>query len=244
MRTQFILRINDFDIAAPDNRNLFNADGFNVRKSDRVLILGANGAGKTTFLKRVVAQFDEKMQTEQVKFNPQTRLGYYDQELEAFDFEKSLFSTVQDALIDMTHGKIRSELVTAGFPFERHDSLVKELSGGERARLKLLILKLTKPNLILLDEPTNHIDVDGCEQLEQVVQESTNAYIIVSHDRTFIENVASRMFLIRDGALHEVPTSKSIFSTSDHQMTRRDLRLRQRQARESWKHRQSSKLKN
>ena len=88
--------------------------------------------------------------------------------------------------------QVINELIAAGFEYQRHRVLVATLSGGERARLTFLILKLMRPHLLILDEPTNHLDIEGIEQLEESLIAGGSTVIVVSHDRLFLERVATR----------------------------------------------------
>ena len=99
---------------------------------------------------------------------------------------------------------VRAALLAAGFPYERHREKIGALSGGEKARLQFAALRLMDTNLLILDEPTNHIDVEGIQSLEEQVTDSNSTFVMVSHDRRFIDNVANRFFLIRDGQLREI----------------------------------------
>jgi ATP-binding cassette, subfamily F, member 3 len=139
----------------------------------------------------------------EIRFNPQVHLGYYDQELALLNPQDSILTHA------LRHTKapdatVRNELIAAGFPYDQHGKLISALSGGEKARLQFLALKLMQPTLLVLDEPTNHIDVHGIEVLEEDLLDSGGTCIFVSHDRRFVQSVATRFFLIYAGKLREI----------------------------------------
>lgn len=98
----------------------------------------------------------------------------------------------------------KASLIKAGFPFKDLDKKVGVLSGGEKARIMFLIIKLNQPNFLILDEPTNHIDIQGKEQLEEQILDTNATVLITSHDRRFVDNIAERFVLINDGQLKEI----------------------------------------
>ena len=193
--------------------DLFFIEDFFVRPGDRVALLGHNGVGKTTLIKLITETFDENPQSEQVKFNPQCDLGYYDQELEILDPAWSLVEALRHCC-DRTEGEYKTSLIKAGFPYLDMEKQVKVLSGGEKARLMFLIIKLNAPNFLILDEPTNHIDIQGKEQLEKQLLENNATLLITSHDRRFVDNIAKRYVLIENGVLRELNDPKAFYKQS------------------------------
>ncbi|WP_439598763.1 ATP-binding cassette domain-containing protein [Falsiroseomonas sp.] len=114
--------------------------------------------------------------------------------------------TLHDAIrsrFEIGDQRIRTLLATAGFPVDRQGHSIGQLSGGQRARLAMLILQLQEPNFYLLDEPTNHLDIEGQEMLEEELRQRESACLLVSHDRRFVENVGTRFWLIERGCLVE-----------------------------------------
>ena len=130
-------------------------------------------------------------------------LGYYDQELDELDQGKSIIGYLRKAS-DAGENEIRAALIRGGFAYADHDRPVRVLSGGERARVLFVRLRLTAPNFLVLDEPTNHIDIEGREELEQQLHDSGATLLITSHDRRFIENIANRFLAIENGRLIEL----------------------------------------
>ena len=188
----FLLDIKDLTLSTPEGRRLSTVERLSLRKGERLAIVGRNGCGKSTLMRAIVAQWSQETRSHEISFNPATRLGYYDQELAHFETKERVAEAVLTRC-QISQQSVIGELITAGFPFERHRQLVTTLSGGERARLTFLILKLRQPHLLVLDEPTNHLDVDGIEQLEDALISGTSTVLLVSHDRRFLERVATRV---------------------------------------------------
>ena len=200
-----MLQLENRSIKSPGDQptDLFFIEDFFIRPGDRVALLGHNGVGKTTLIKLITDTFDADPQSELVKFNPQCDLGYYDQELEILDPAWSLVEALRHCC-DRTEGEYKTSLIKAGFPYLDMEKQVKVLSGGEKARLMFLIIKLNEPNFLILDEPTNHIDIQGKEQLEKQLLENNATLLITSHDRRFVDNIADRYVLIENGLLREL----------------------------------------
>lgn len=199
-----MLHIEHQDIRAPVTANtLFHIEDLMIRPGERVALLGHNGAGKTTLINLIMDKYEHHKDSDVVKFNPQCQIGYYDQELELLDPVKSITATLHDRCGGADNA-IKSALIKAGFPYRDLDKKVAVLSGGEKARLMFLIIKLNQPNFLILDEPTNHIDIQGKEELEQQILDTNATVLITSHDRRFVDNIADRFVLIHDGRLQEI----------------------------------------
>ncbi|MCH2098223.1 MAG: ATP-binding cassette domain-containing protein [Pseudomonadales bacterium] len=171
-----------------------------VKPGERIALLGRNGAGKSSLIRTLLAA---PADDPNIRFSPQVRTGYYDQELEGVSAVTGMSRWLAQTA-DVSTERARNALIHAGFPFARHDTPVSALSGGERARLLFLVQTLTRPNFLVLDEPTNHIDIEGREQLEASLLDTGAAVIVTSHDRDFIETVAERFLLIDNGTLTEL----------------------------------------
>lgn len=198
-----MLTLANLEVRVP-GKLLFTAKECFLRPGERIALLGHNGVGKTTLIKLILEQLAEEVAvvSEEIRTSPQARLGYYDQELNAVSSNDSLFEFVARDIKRDDQG-IVSALVAAGFEFEAHATPVKSMSGGERARALFARLSLLKPNLLILDEPTNHIDIDGREQLESQLLTSSAAVLFTSHDREFVQAIAQRFWIIEDGVLRE-----------------------------------------
>ncbi len=173
---------------------LFRNVAMDIKRGERIFILGPNGCGKTSLLKTILGKY--KAQSGRISFGEGVRVGYYDQIQTGMDSEKTVFEELSDSFPAMTNTEIRSTL--ARFLF-RNDDVFKELStlsGGERARVLLTKLMLGGANFLLLDEPTNHLDINSCEALEAALKEYEGTLLIVSHDRYLINALADRIFYL------------------------------------------------
>lgn len=185
------------------SRTLFKGIDFEIKRGERVALLGANGTGKTTILKIINGLTDADCGS--VRLGTGTECGYYDQEHHVLNTDKTLFDEISDSYPDMTNTRIRN--VLAAFLFTGDDVFKKvgELSGGERGRMLLAKLMLSNANFLLLDEPTNHLDMASKEILESALNSYTGTCLFVSHDRYFINSVATRILDLRDGTLTNYP---------------------------------------
>ena len=219
-----MLQLENRSIKSPGDQptDLFFIEDFFIRPGDRVALLGHNGVGKATLIKLITDTFDADPQSELVKFNPQCDLGYYDQELEILDPAWSLVEALRHCC-DRTEGEYKTSLIKAGFPYLDIEKKVKVLSGGEKARLMFLIIKLNEPNFLILDEPTNHIDIQGKEQLEKQLLENNATLLITSHDRRFVDNIADRYVLIENGLLRELNDPAAFYKQNVSRKRERQL---------------------
>ena len=181
------------------NNHLFSDIDFEIKRGERVALIGANGTGKTTILKIINGLLDADSGTCRLGTNVQC--GYYDQEHQVLDMNKTLFDEIQDTYPDMNNTKVRN--VLAAFLFTNDDVFKKigELSGGERGRVLLAKLMLSNANFLLLDEPTNHLDMASKEILESALNKYTGTCLFVSHDRYFINSVATRIIDLRNNTI-------------------------------------------
>lgn len=218
-RSKFLIQVeNDVVSFSKDNfktgiNDLFKIQQFYIKKGDRVALLGANGVGKTTFVRKLIHYYHhEDERPQRFIFNPQVCIGYYDQEQEQFSVDATIFSTIRDMVRGGTDHDLRKQLIAAGFPYDDHFKKIGTLSGGEKARIMFLIQKINRPNFLILDEPTNHIDIDGKEQLEREIIESGATVLMTSHDRVFVENIATRYWLIDGGELFEIGDPQEFYN--------------------------------
>lgn len=181
------------------DRELFSHMSFLVKKNDRLLILGPNGCGKSTLIKLIIGQLEPTSGIIEAGYN--VEIGYYDQENQNLDPNNTVLDELWNSYPRLNETVIRNVLGQFRFVGEDVFKLVSVLSGGERARLTLAKLILSKMNLLVLDEPTNHLDIDSREALESALEGFDGTIIAVSHDRYFIEKLATRILEIRPGRL-------------------------------------------
>ena len=173
------------------DKPLFSGLSLLVRRGERVMILGPNGCGKSTLMKLINGRLAANSGRVELGYN--IKIGYYDQENRGLDLSKTVFSELRDEYPDKTNLELRSTLALFLFGEEDMDKPISTLSGGERARLTLSKLVLKKVNLLLLDEPTNHLDMASAEALENALLAFDGTIVAVSHDRYFINKVATRI---------------------------------------------------
>lgn len=173
-----------------------------VRHGERVGLIGENGAGKSVLFKLLLGELIPLEGT--VKIGPSTRVGYYAQEhqtLGAF-LERTPIDVLRD-IQPMPEGEAVARLLKFAFTYEQTRQRVGTLSGGERSRLQLLRVMLMKPNLLMLDEPTNNLDIASLEVLENALDEFEGAVFVISHDRYFLDRIVDRVIELRDGATRD-----------------------------------------
>ena len=172
-----------------------------VEKGTLVALLGANGAGKTTFIRCLLGQ--ESCEGK-IKFGPTVRVGYLPQIMHFSHPERSLYDTMLYEK-NCTPQMARDRLGAFLFQGEDVFKTVGNLSGGEQSRLRLCMLMDEKINLLILDEPTNHLDIASREWVEAAIEEFEGVLLFVSHDRYFIEKFAERIWLLEDGKIRDFP---------------------------------------
>ena len=182
-----VLTVEDLAKSWPGQR-LFSHLSFSVKRGERVAVIGANGTGKTTILK--ILNGLTPPDGGSIRLGSNVQIGYYDQEHNVLDMDKTIFDEISDTYPMLTAGEIRSML--AAFVFTEDDVFkqVSSLSGGEKGRVSLAKIMLSKANLLMLDEPTNHLDMFSKEVLEDALNRYEGTVIYISHDRYFINKTA------------------------------------------------------
>ena len=167
---------------------------------ERVGLVGPNGAGKSMLLRQLL--YPEDVSDGRIKLGPSIQIGYYDQEHENLDYEKSPIEEIRRAA-PLSQEAAVAYLNRFLFTYEQMQGRVGDLSGGERSRLQLAKLVLSRPNLLLLDEPTNNLDIASIEVLEETLDEFVGTVLVVSHDRFFLDKVVDRVLELHDGLMTE-----------------------------------------
>lgn len=203
-----LVTLDDLAVNTPDDRWLYNTGAKWITPGDRIVLLGANGTGKTQLVEmvhRALIGADSP-----VKCAPSVSLGYSDQHLSQLDDSNTPMQTIGD--FGLGDQRARGLLAAAGVTIQMQDGPLGKLSGGQKARLAMLVLRLQHPNFYLLDEPTNHLDIEGQEALEEELTAHDAACLLVSHDRSFVRHVGNRFWWIDRRRLVEIESPEDFFA--------------------------------
>lgn len=204
-----LVTLENAEVTTPDGHLLFKTGNLWINPGDRIALLGRNGSGKTmlmSMIERAICSGGVAA----VKAVPTIALGHANQSLSHLGSD----ATPLAALIRrfaLSDPQARSLLAGAGIGYDLQSARLQALSGGQKARLAMLVLRLERPNFYLLDEPTNHLDIEGQEALEAELIESGAACLLVSHDRTFVRNAGSRFWVIEGRRLVEAEGPDGFF---------------------------------
>lgn len=168
-----------------------------LKKGEKLGILGGNGLGKSTFLKTIVGKIPAL--SGDYRFGTNVQIGYFDQQMAMYNSNKTVLDDFWDEYPNLTETEARNALGAFLFSGEDVFKNVNMLSGGEKVRLALCKILKTRPNVLVLDEPTNHMDIVGKETLESMLKDYTGTLIFVSHDRYFVKKVATQLLVFEDG---------------------------------------------
>ena len=172
-------------------------DVLDLKRGEKLGILGGNGLGKSTFLKTIVGKIPAL--SGEYRFGTNVQIGYFDQQMAMYTSNKTVLDDFWDEYPNLTETEARNAL--GAFLFSGDDVFknVNMLSGGEKVRLALCKILKTRPNVLVLDEPTNHMDIVGKETLESMLKDYKGTLIFVSHDRYFVKKVATQLLVFEDG---------------------------------------------
>lgn len=183
-----VLAVNDLEIGYQES---ISRVSFKLYKGERLGIIGSNGTGKSTLLKTLVGNLNKI--SGEYEYGHNVKIGYFDQQMAQLNSDKTVFDEFYDAFPKLTVTEVRNSLAAFMFYGEEVFKKVSMLSGGEKVRLALCKILKTGPNLLILDEPTNHMDIIGKESLENMLTEYKGTLIFVSHDRFFVNKIANKI---------------------------------------------------
>ena len=182
-----------------DGKELFQNVDLHIKRQERVFLVGENGCGKSTLLKMILGYL--RRDSGRIIPGAGVKIGYFDQALAELSSDKTVLDEVWDSYRSMNESEVRRALAAFLFKGEDVFKIMNKLSGGEKARVALLKLMLSGANFLILDEPTNHLDIKSREALESAFDEYDGTLLVVSHDRYFINRLATRIIsLKKDGA--------------------------------------------
>lgn len=197
-----ILGLHNVTFAYPNQKPLFKSCDFGIDLSSRVAIVGPNGVGKSTFLKLLTA--DLQPQQGDVRKNYRLRIGRFDQHSGEHLTAEETPSEYLMRLFDLPYEKARKQLGTFGLVSHAHTIKMKDLSGGQKARVALAELCLNAPDVVILDEPTNNLDIESIDALADAINDYNGGVIIVSHDERLIRETDCTLWVIEDQTINEV----------------------------------------
>jgi ATPase subunit of ABC transporter with duplicated ATPase domains len=207
-----LVTLDDAVVTTPDGQLLFRTGRQFICQGDRIILLGANGAGKTRMVAMLKSAIERPEAEGSIKATPSLVLGYGDQALADLD-DSDTPMDILSRRFELGEQRAKSLLASAGIGVDMQGRAVAALSGGQKARLGMLVLRLANPNFYLLDEPTNHLDIDGQEALEEELLKQQASCVLVSHDRSFIRNVGNRFWHIDRKRLTEVDSPEAFFAS-------------------------------
>ncbi|MEI4480904.1 MULTISPECIES: ABC-F family ATP-binding cassette domain-containing protein [unclassified Phyllobacterium] len=208
-----LVTLDEAAVSTPDGMLLFNSGKRWICQGDRIVLLGLNGAGKSRLVDMIRKSIiDPATSQVGVKATPSLVLGYGDQALSDLSDSSTPFNTISRRF-DIGDQRVRTLLAGAGLGIDIQNKPNSILSGGQKARLGMLVLRLSNPNFYLLDEPTNHLDIDGQEALENELMAHEASCLVVSHDRSFVRAIGNRFWLIEKRRLIEVESPEEFFAS-------------------------------
>lgn len=205
-----LITLDNADVCTPDGTLLFRTGQQFLCQGDRIVLLGPNGAGKSRLISLIRKAIAAPEVSSAIKATPSLVLGYSDQALADLNARHTPMETIISRF-DIGDQRARSLLAGAGMSLDMQARPVERLSGGQKARLAMLVLRLANPNFYLLDEPTNHLDIEGQEALERELMAHQASCLLVSHDRCFVRAVGNRFWIIERKRIVEVDSPDGFF---------------------------------
>ena len=194
-RAPAVVRIEDGYFSYDGKTDVLQEVNLRLERGEKAAFVGLNGMGKTTLLRLIAGKMP--LRSGRLTLGHGVTIGYQSQDyLETMDGEKTVFDTVRQASGDRSDGELRNLLGGFGFPGDAIDKRVQVLSGGEKVRLALARLLMRPNNFLLLDEPTTHLDIYAREALEDALRDYPGTLCLVSHDITFVRNLATTIFAL------------------------------------------------
>ena len=195
-----VVAIQDASFSYDGKRNIFEHLDLRIERGDKAAFVGLNGMGKTTLLRLISGKL--ALTSGKLVIGHGVAIGYQSQDFtETMDPDKTIYETVRAAAVDQSEGELRNLLGGFGFPGETIEKYVKVLSGGEKVRLALARLLLRPNNFLILDEPTTHLDIYAREALEDALRNYQGTLCLVSHDITFVRNLATTIYELSPGKI-------------------------------------------
>lgn len=186
-----VLKVKNLQIGY--NNHIISTLNFNLLRGDKLGIIGKNGSGKTTLIKTLIGQLDKI--GGKYTFGERVEIGYFSQQLDNIDENNTIYEEIEKANPKMTSNEIRNLLGAFEFSGDSVFKKINCLSGGEKVRVSLAKILNNKPNLLILDEPSNHLDIISKNTIEKLLKEYKGTIIVVSHDRYLINNVCNKLLV-------------------------------------------------
>ena len=195
VKSKIAIRIENLNIQLGDKILFKNANGI-VKTNSKTALIGENGIGKTTLIKEIMQQHNS------IKINPNVKIGYFSQDFTNLNMHTSI---IENVMKDTNQSEVFVKNILANLLFKDKDldKKIKDLSGGERVKVSIAKILVSESNLLLLDEPTNSLDIASIEVLEDLLKKYNGTILLVTHDKTFIDHIATDIWMIKNHKIEE-----------------------------------------